>query len=682
MKSAGVISQGKASYAALTYLSFLGLAIAVPLLLLLGALLLQSGSVQRDQLERRVLQVLDALVNDVDRDLDRDLTILQTLATSQALASEDWRAFYDRAKAGLQGRAYLVLTDSDGRQLVNTYVPYGAQPALTGDPETIRRISETRAPVVSNLFTSLVVKRPVINVSVPVFRDDQLRFVMSLGLLPDDFVPLLKSQELGPEWVTMIWDTNGILVARSRDNARYLGTALPQNLRERGRRAAVRTVNLDGVDVLHATTQSQISGWGVGVNVPYSLINEQIRHSLLLWGAAAGTALTIALALALFFARQITTSLSVASKAAAAFGHGEAFPITGSRLKEADEFLATLNTAQQELTDRSIALGRAEEQFRLAVEAAPNGMILATNEGQIVLANEQAEELFGYTREELAGQKVEMLVPERFRSRHPADRENYMTHPVTRLMGTGRDVYARRKDGSEIPVEIGLSPITTKQGAMVLSAIVDISDRKRAEEAQELVIQELKHRTQNLLTVVQGIANRSMTEAKTVAEAKFVLAGRLKALASAYAMLADAKWEGAPLRAIIDRQIGGMSNRISVAGCDIVVIPSAAQQFAMIIHELATNALKYGSLSAPGGSVSIEGKIDHGDKDGSFLFTWRENGGPRVSQPSRKGFGTVILFDSAKHFAENVTADYLPAGFIYTLQLRLSEIEAKQLRAS
>src|ERR1041385_3610744 len=138
-------ARSSGSYRALTYLSFLGLGITIPLLLLLGALLIQSASVQRAQLEDRVLQVLDALVNDIDRDIDRDITILHTLATSQALARADWQTFYNEAKAGLQGRAYLVLVAADGRQVVNTYVPYGKQPAMTGDPETVRRILETKA---------------------------------------------------------------------------------------------------------------------------------------------------------------------------------------------------------------------------------------------------------------------------------------------------------------------------------------------------------------------------------------------------------------------------------------------------------------------------------------------------------------------------------------------------------
>jgi hypothetical protein len=291
------------SFSARTYLSFLGLAITVPLVLVFGALLLQSASTERAELENHVLQVIDSLVSDIDRDLDRDITILHTLGTSPALTHADWPAFYKQAKDGLQGRAYLVLVDLSGRQLVNTYVPYGKQPAMTGDPESLRRILQTKAPVVSNLFVSLVVKKPVFNVSTPVLEDGQVRYVMSLGLVSENLVGLLTSQKLGAEWVADIWDSQGVILARSKDNARYVGKRLPQNLREHAQRAVVRTANLDGADVLHATTLSELSGWGIGVNIPYSLLTNQLRNSLLMWSAAAVLAITIALALGFLFAR-------------------------------------------------------------------------------------------------------------------------------------------------------------------------------------------------------------------------------------------------------------------------------------------------------------------------------------------------------------------------------------------
>jgi PAS domain S-box-containing protein len=128
-----------------------------------------------------------------------------------------------------------------------------------------------------------------------------------------------------------------------------------------------------------------------------------------------------------------------------------------------------------DITERKLA----EERFRLVVEAAPNAIIMANNEGRIILANTQAESLFGYAREELFDQPVEMLVPERLRSNHAGKRRSYFSN--ARPIGTGRDLLGRRKDGSEISIDIGLNPIHTSEGLCVLASIIDISERKLAE---------------------------------------------------------------------------------------------------------------------------------------------------------------------------------------------------------
>jgi PAS domain S-box-containing protein len=124
---------------------------------------------------------------------------------------------------------------------------------------------------------------------------------------------------------------------------------------------------------------------------------------------------------------------------------------------------------------------QAEEKFRLATEASPSGIILVNDRGHIVLVNSQIEKLFGYQREELVGKLVDILVPERFASQHPAHRAEFVAAPTARAMGAGRELFARRKDGSEFPVEIGLNPIQTPDGILVLAAVVDISARKLAE---------------------------------------------------------------------------------------------------------------------------------------------------------------------------------------------------------
>src|SRR5258706_20024 len=125
---------------------------------------------------------------------------------------------------------------------------------------------------------------------------------------------------------------------------------------------------------------------------------------------------------------------------------------------------------------------RAEERFRQVIEGAPNGMVMVGREGKMALVNLQIEKSFGYSRDELLGQSIEMLVPKRFRGHHLGYRNGFMAEPSTRSMGSGRDLYGLRKDGSEFPVEIGLNPIETEQGLMVLGTIVDITERKRAQE--------------------------------------------------------------------------------------------------------------------------------------------------------------------------------------------------------
>ncbi len=152
-----------------------------------------------------------------------------------------------------------------------------------------------------------------------------------------------------------------------------------------------------------------------------------------------------------------------------------------SEVQERNAELARANEAlRAEVTERE----RAEERFRLVVEFMPTALVLVNAHGKIVLVNAQTERYFGYRPEELVGLPVEILLPERFRPQHPGYRDNYFASPNPRPMGVGRDLYALRKDGSEFPVEIGLNPIRYSEALHVLSSIVDITERKRAEEAR------------------------------------------------------------------------------------------------------------------------------------------------------------------------------------------------------
>jgi PAS domain S-box-containing protein len=222
--------------------------------------------------------------------------------------------------------------------------------------------------------------------------------------------------------------------------------------------------------------------------MPYAILfaaSASVRD-VTLFGALA--AVVCAGLLSVVLARSLTRPLVQVTNAVAAFGRDQKIAVPTDEsgeigvLARAFADMATHvrnNTAalRKEIEEREVA----EEKFRLAVEGAPSGQIMIDGDGVIILVNAEVERLFGYAREELIGHPIETLVPPDICVEHRLHRKSFATHPTVRRMGTGRDLFGVRKDGSRFQVEVGLNPINTANGLLVLGQVVDISDRKRAE---------------------------------------------------------------------------------------------------------------------------------------------------------------------------------------------------------
>jgi PAS domain S-box-containing protein len=317
------------------------------------------------------------------------------------------------------------------------------------------------------------------------------------------------------------------------------------------------------------------------------------------------------------------------------------------------------------------ALRQARAAFEKFYEQPPDATILVDENGKIDRVNEAAEAMFGFSRERVLGQPIETLVPKRFRDHHIAHRAHYMKELKTRAMGANLELFAQRADGSEFPVDIMLSPMEIDQRSLVLAMIRDITERKRAEARVQWLMREVNHRAKNILSVVQAMAQQ--TRAGLGQEFVSEFEERIQGLSASYDLLANNKWQNVPLAELVRVQLAHFSNladgRIAVHGPDFWITSAAAQTIGMALHELATNAGKYGALSTDGGRVDVAWRLERTDDDGHrFTMEWGESGGPTVVAPTRHGFGWTVLCQMTKmSLGADVTLEFAPAGVVWRL---------------
>lgn len=308
-------------------------------------------------------------------------------------------------------------------------------------------------------------------------------------------------------------------------------------------------------------------------------------------------------------------------------------------------------------------LARQADNSTAILESQTAGILAVDDKGRITLVNSAVERQLGYSREELLDKPVELLVPSELRPAHENSRHAFLQNPMPLRLGAGRDLHALAKDGSLLPVEIGLNPVTHGGRKGALATIVDVSERKNLEWRTQMLANEVQHRSRNLLTIIQALAQRMLPNADSQ---RFT--DVLAAIARTHELFGTATTGS--LRAIIEGELAPLRDQCDIALCDLLVTAKVGQDMTLIVHELVTNSVKYGALSKPEGRVRVTAAVE----DGHFHLLWEEIGGPAVAKPGRQGLGGIILRDLAEGFADEVSLDYAVQGFRYALSTRLDRL--------
>ena len=315
-------------------------------------------------------------------------------------------------------------------------------------------------------------------------------------------------------------------------------------------------------------------------------------------------------------------------------------------------------------------LSESEDRYRTLFDNANDIVATVDRDFRITAINPAVERILGYAPAELVGTLLTRYVPKDDLATLVAMLRRKLagepsTHYEVRVFEKGRE--------RQLALEVNSRLMFSKDGKPVgIHAIArDITERKEAEARQLVLIRELQHRAKNLLAVVQSIMTNTLARSRDVESASIAILGRLQALARAQDFVVSGNSGGVPLRDLIEAGLSGFAERASVNGIPIIVGGVFAQQFALVVHELATNAAKYGALSGPSGKVDVSWSINREPEDHVVAFSWVERDGPAVTMPTQEGFGTRLISttlngDSRLSFAES--------GLQFRLEIPMSEV--------
>ena len=316
-----------------------------------------------------------------------------------------------------------------------------------------------------------------------------------------------------------------------------------------------------------------------------------------------------------------------------------------------------------------------DARYRAIVDTAVDAIMVIDELGRVEAFNPAAERLFGYEAAEMIGRNVNILMPEPYHGEHDGYLARYRHTGERRIIGIGREVNGRRKDGTTFPLELSIAEWRDGDRRFFTGVMRDVTDRRRAEELQRLLVNELNHRVKNTLATVQSVAGQTLRNAVDLQDAREALTTRLLALSRGHDILTRESWDGAELSDIAAAVVAahGEAGRFVLEGPSVRLAPKATLALSMALHELMTNAAKYGALSNADGQVRLAWRRTKTDAGERLQLTWEEIDGPPVSAPTRQGFGTRLITGGlARELGGEVRLDYPPGGVVCEIDAELA----------
>ena len=669
-----------------TQLLLYSLTLMVPALVFGGLMIVRSAALERQGLDREIEERVHSLAASIDRELASTTTTLKALSSSPSLANGDLKAFYGQAMAAQEvGGDHFFLTAPSGRQVLNTRVAWGEPlPEVSGNDW--RDVIEARRPRVSDLYFGQVAKALAFSVSVPVKKGSEVAYVLSASISPERIHEILQRANFDKGWIVVVADRKGTIVARSQDFAGFVGRPQEQWDASKEHTGIWHTTDTESVPILRASAFSQQSGWLISTIVPEAIANRSLSRSLAFVVAVAVSFMLLSVLLAYLFGRRIADPIKQLVSGAEALGRGDPVRHISPSTLEVRSVGDALVEAAKTRQSMEQSLRESEDRLRLALASTDTGTWDWDLNAGVFTWDERMRELWG------VGPDEPVTIETYLGALHPQDREPTLQaiQKAQRAEASPAeyDVEHRvigKRDGIERWVgSQGRAHFSDGVPVRMTGTARDITERKRAVEHVHLLMREITHRSKNLLAVIQAMARQSKQGSRTVDDFEVRFSGRLQALAAAHDLLVQRDWHGVGVAELVRSQLGHYLDRqasqIVIKGDNLVVTPEAAQNIGLAVHELSTNAAKYGALSVAEGQVTVAwGWVADGSAGPLFRMHWIEAGGPGVVPPAQKGFGQIVLEQlAARALRGEAELHFEPGGVRWVIDVPGRNIVSEQ----